>query len=228
MGKLTGKIALVTGSGTGIGRAIAITFAKEGATVVLNGRREEKLREVEKEIGKDKAIIIPADLTDETQVKHLYDILQEKTDGKLDILVNNAGGVNAMEPIGEMTLQQWQQMFDLNLTTQFLATKTFLPMLRKSESGKIISVTSGMVNFFMHGMGAYSASKAAVEALMKSVAEEEKDNNIQVNMFDPLNAESEGNPMGKYDPMEIVDVLIDLAAASSVVKSGEVVAPEVE
>lgn len=64
MGKLTGKAALVTGAGTGLGRAIAITFAKAGATVVLNGRREDKLREVEKEIG-DGAIVIPADMTDE-------------------------------------------------------------------------------------------------------------------------------------------------------------------
>lgn len=226
MGKLTGKVALVTGAGTGLGRAIAVTFAKAGATVVLNGRREEKLREVQKEIG-DGAIVIPADMTDEEEVKGLLDKLQKSTEGKLDILVNNAGGVNAMGSIDEMSLQKWQQMFDLNLTSQFLATKTFLPLLRKSENGKIIAVTSGMVNFFMNGMGAYSASKAAVEALMKTVAEEEKDNGIQVNLFDPLNAVSEGNPQGQYEPMDIVDVLIDLAAATSVEKQGEIIKPQV-
>lgn len=226
MGKLTGKVALVTGAGTGLGRAIAITFAKAGATVVLNGRREEKLREVEKEIG-DGAIVIPADMTDEEEVKNLLDKLQKSTEGKLDILVNNAGGVNAMGSIDEMSLQQWQKMFDLNLTSQFLATKTFLPLLRKSENGKVIAVTSGMVNFFMKGMGAYSASKAAVEALMKTVAEEEKDTGIQVNLFDPLNAVSEGNPQGQYEPLDIVDVLIDLAAATSVIKHGEIIKPQV-
>lgn len=227
MGKLSGKTALVTGSGTGLGRAIAITYANEGATVILNGRREDKLREVEKEIGNDKTIVFPADLTDESQVKELVNKVQESTKGKLDILVNNAGGVNAMDPISDMTLEQWQKMFDLNLTSQFLTTQAFLPMLRQSENGKIISVTSGMVNFFMKGMGAYSASKAAVEALMKTVAEEEKDNGIQVNLFDPLNAVSEGNPQGKYEPMEIVDVLTDLAAAPTVEKNGEVVKPQV-
>src|SRR5690625_6170383 len=67
MGKLSNRIALVTGAGTGLGRGIALTFAKEGATVILNGRREEKLREVEKEIGDGKAIVIPADLTVESE-----------------------------------------------------------------------------------------------------------------------------------------------------------------
>lgn len=132
-----------------------------------------------------------------------------------------------MGSIDEMPLQKWQQMMVLNLTNKFLATKTFLPLLRKSENGKIIAVTSGMVNFFMEGMGAYFTSKAAVEALMKSVAEEEKDNGIQVNLFDPLNAVSEGNPQGQYEPLDIVNVLIDLASSTSVVKHGEIIKPQV-
>lgn len=132
-----------------------------------------------------------------------------------------------MSAIDDMSLQKWQQMLDLNLTSQLLVTRTFLPLLRKSENGKIIAVTSGMVNFFMKGMGAYSASKAAVEALMKTVAEEEKDSGIQVNLFDPLNAVSEGNPQGQYEPLDIVHELVDLAAAPSVVKHGAIIKPEV-
>lgn len=225
MGKLTNRVALITGAGTGLGRAIAIAFANEGATVVLNGRREEKLREVEREIGEGKAIVIPADLTDETAVHALRDELLSSTDGKLDILVNNAGGVSAMNSISELTLEQWKQMMDLNLTSQFLATKAFLPALRKSGNGKILSITSGMVHFYMNGFAAYSSSKAAVEALMKTLAVEEKDNGIQVNLFDPINVISEGNPNGEKDPAEIVATLIELAAASSIEKSGEVVKP---
>lgn len=225
MGKLTNRVALVTGAGTGLGRAIAITFAQEGATVVLTGRREEKLREVEREIGEGKAIVIPADLTDETAVNSLRDNLLSSTDGKLDILVNNAGGVSAMNSISELTLEQWNQMMDLNLTSQFLATKAFLPALRKNGNAKILSVTSGMANYYMNGFGVYSASKAGVEALMKTVAAEEKDNGIQVNLFDPINVISEGNPNGEKEPAEIVASLIELAAASSMEKSGEVVKP---
>lgn len=225
MGKLMNRVALVTGAGTGLGRAIAIAFANEGATVVLTGRREGKLREVEREIGNGKAIVIPADLTDETAVRALRDELLSSTNGKLDILVNNAGGVSAMNSISELTLEQWKQMMDLNLTSQFLATKAFLPTLRKSENGKILSITSGMANFYMNGFGAYSSSKAGVEALMKTVAAEEKENGIQVNLFDPINVISEGNPNGEKDPAEIVAAIIELAAATSIEKSGEVVKP---
>lgn len=227
MGKLSNRIALVTGAGSGIGRAIALTFAKNGATVVLNGRREAKLREVAKEIGDGKAIVIPADLTVEDEVKQLFDKLKQETGGKLNILVNNAGGMGAMAPSSEMTLEQWQSTLNQNATSQFLATKYALPLLRESENAKIISVTSGIVNFFMEGMGAYSAGKGAAELLMKTVAVEEEKNNIQVNMFDPLNAISEGNPGGAHDPMDLVGVLVDLAAASSLEKHGEIIKPDI-
>lgn len=227
MGKLTNRIALVTGAGTGVGRAIALTFANEGATVVLNGRREEKLREVEKEIG-DRAIVLPADLTVESEVQGLLEQLKEKTNGKLDILVANAGGVSAMGTTVDMTTDQWQGMFDLNATTQFLTAKYFLPLLRESDHGKLISVTSGMVNLYFEGMGAYSASKAAAEMLMRTVAVEEEKNNVQVNMFDPLNAITEGNPEGAYDPIDLVGGLVDLAAATTVEKQGEIIKPDVE
>lgn len=126
-----------------------------------------------------------------------------------------------------MTLDQWQDMFAINATTQFLTAKQFLPMLRESDNGKLISVTSGMVNLFYNSMSAYSATKAAAEKLMKTLAVEEEANNVQVNLFDPLNAKSEGNPDGAYEPMDIVGGLVDLAAATSVVKQGEIIKPDV-
>lgn len=230
MGKLTNRVAFVTGAGSGLGWGIALTFAQEGATVVLNGRREEKLREVEEEIGKTegKTIVIPADFTNEAAVKNVREKLDKETGGKLDIFVANAGGVNAMGKATDMTIEQWQGMFDLNATTQFLSAKHFLPILRESDHGKFISVTSGMVNFYMEGMSAYSAMKAAAEMFIRTVAIEEKDTGVQVNMYDPLNAKSEGNPDGAHEPMDIVDVLVDLAAAETVEKHGEIIKPNVE
>lgn len=224
MGKLSTKVALVTGAGTGLGRAIAISLAKEGAIVVLTGRREDKLREVQEVIGSS-AIVIPADVTKETEVHALRDELLNKTNGKLDILVNNAGGVSALAPMSEMTAAHWQKMIDLNLTSQFLTTQAFLPALRESENGKILSVTSGMAHFFMKDFGAYSASKAAVEALMKTIAVEEKDNGIQVNLFDPINVISEGNPQGEKDPMEIVASLVESASIHNMEITGEIIKP---
>lgn len=203
------KTALVTGSGSGLGRAIAIALAEAGFAVVLTGRREEKLRETEKEIGKASTIVIPADLTDEKSVQELHRQLVEKTGGKLDVLVNNVGGVPAMGSLEEITPEQWKLVMDTNLTSQFLATKAFLPELRKSK-GTIISVTSGMAHFFMKGFGAYSASKAAVEALMKTVTEEEKKHGIDVHLFDPQNVISEGNPDGEKDPKEVVGELVEM------------------
>ena len=210
MTKHSNNVALVTGAGTGLGRAIAISLAEEGYTVALNGRTEEKLQKVANEIDDGKTIIVTADVTDEESVNNLRESLLEQTNGRLDVLVNNVGGVPAKAPIAEMTLEQWKQVLDKNLTSQFLVTKAFLPALRECENGKIISVTSGMAHFFMKEFGAYSASKAGMESLMKVVEEEEQEHGIEVHLFDPENVISESNPEGEKDPMEVVDEVIDM------------------
>lgn len=210
MEKTNEKTALVTGAGSGLGRAIAITLAKKGFKVFLTGRREEKLREVETEIGKEQAFVIPADVTNEKSVQELREKLIAHTEGTLDLLVNNVGGVPAMGAIADLSLEDWILMMNTNLTSQFLVTKAFLPELRKNNNGQIISVTSGMAHFFMNGFGPYSASKAGVEAFIKTVAEEEKKHGIDVKLFDPENVVSEGNPDGEKDPMEMMDKFVDL------------------
>ena len=210
MRKTEDKIAMVTGAGTGLGRAIAITLAKEEFKVVLTGRREQELRKVETEIGKERAIVLPADVTNEQSIGELHEALLEHTGGYLDVLVNNVGGVPAVGTIGEITPDKWKLVMDTNLTSQYLVTQAFLPALRKTNNGKIISVTSAMAHFFMKGFGAYSASKAAVEALMKTVAEEEKEHGIEVHLFDPGNVVSQGNPQGEKDPMETMGKIIDM------------------
>ncbi|RKD25830.1 hypothetical protein BEP19_02530 [Ammoniphilus oxalaticus] len=225
MGKLSNRIAFITGAGTGLGRAIAIAFAKEGATVALNGRREEALREVQAEIGEKQAIILPADVTDQSAIHATRDKLLAATGGQLDIVVNNVGGVPTLNSISELTLDEWKQMINLNLTSQFIVANAFLPALRKNGNGKLISVTSALASSYMETYGAYSASKAGVEALMKTLAIEEEKNGIQVNIFDPIYFTSEGNPDTDIDPADIVAILIDLAATSSIEKSGEVVKP---
>ncbi|QAA82025.1 SDR family oxidoreductase [Aequorivita sp. H23M31] len=204
------KIALVTGAGTGLGRAIAKTLAEQDFKVVLTGRREDKLREVQNELGKENAIVITADILDEKSVAALKETLLEQTDGSLDLLVNNVGGVPAMGTIEEMNLDQWQQVMDKNLTSAFLTTKAFLPALRKSNKGTVISVTSGAVHNYFPGMGAYSVSKAALESFVKVLGEEEKDNGISTHLFDPGNVISEANPHGEQDPMEIMDKIVAL------------------
>src|SRR5699024_3644529 len=198
------RVAMVTGTGKGFGKAIAISLAEEGYTVGLNGRGEEKLRKLEKEINNGKTILVPGDVTDEKSVKKIRDTFLEQSGESLDLLVKNVGGVPAKAPISKMTLEQWNQVIDKNLTSQFLVTKAFLPALRDNGSGKIISVTSGMAHFFMKEFGAYSAGKAGMESLMKVVEEEEKEHGIEVHLFDPENVISESNPEGEKDAMEVV------------------------
>src|SRR5699024_3490735 len=113
-------------------------------------------------------------------------------------------------------------------TTQFLSAKHFLPTLRESEHGKLISVTSCMVNFYMEEMSAYSVMKAAAEMFIRTVAVEENDTGVQVNMYDLLNATSEVNTEGAHEPMDIIDVVVDLADAETVEKHGEIINPNVE
>lgn len=226
MGNLEGKVALVTGAGTGLGKAIAKRLAEQGATVALNGRREDRLQEVKQEIG-DNALVFAADASDEKAVAQLIVSLKEQTGGKLDILVNNAGGVSVLSKVSDLTPTDWQKMLAINTTSQLVMTQACLPLLRESGNGQIISVTSGMVNYFAEGMGAYSASKAAAEALMKTVAVEEKENNVHVTLFDPINVVSEGNPDGQYAAMDVAQAVADLAVTPSMEKQGQIVKPQV-
>ena len=210
MKKTENRIALVTGAGTGLGRAIAITLGKQGFKVAITGRRESKLREVEAEIGKERTIVLAADILNEKSVLSLKEKLLEETDGQIDLLVNNVGGVPAMGPLEKMSLEEWQQVMDKNLTSAFLTTKAFLPALRQSQNATIISVTSMVVHKYIPGLGAYSVSKAALESFMKVLGEEEKENGITVHLFDPGDVISEANPQGEQEPMEIMDRIVTL------------------
>ncbi|MFL9833690.1 SDR family oxidoreductase [Chryseobacterium terrae] len=210
MTKTYNRIALVTGAGTGLGRAIAVTLAKQGFKVAITGRRESKLREVEAEIGKENTIVITADILKENSISNLKDELLAQTNGQLDLLVNNVGGVAAMGKIAEMGLEQWQEVMDKNLTSAFLMTKAFLPALRNSKKGTIISITSAAAHNYFPGMGAYSVSKTAIESLMKVLGEEEKENGIITHLFDPGTVISEANPQQGQEPMEVMDEIIAL------------------
>ncbi|GAA0431151.1 hypothetical protein GCM10008983_04570 [Lentibacillus halophilus] len=204
------RVALVTGSGTGLGKAIATSFVNEGMTVVLTGRREDVLQKASEDIGQDQTIVLPGDMTSEASVQKLRDKLLAQTGGRLDILVNNVGGVPARESIEDMTVDQWYQVIDKNTTSQFLVTKYFLPALRRSNHAVIITVTSVLAHFYMKGFGAYSAGKAAAEALIQTVAEEEKANGIQVELLDPGSVATDANPSGKNDSMDVAARLVNM------------------
>ncbi|MFY9301531.1 MAG: SDR family NAD(P)-dependent oxidoreductase [Candidatus Nitrosotenuis sp.] len=181
--KLAGKVALVTGSSRGIGKAIAALFAKEGATVTITGRDEARLEKTAKELGG--VLSIPADIRKEAEVQSVINKIIEKY-GRLDILVNNAGVFTKIKPLHEISESEWNEVIDINLTGQFRFTKAAIPHLQKTR-GNIINIASnaGLKAYENFNADAYSASKAALILLTKTWAIEYAKDRIRVNCICP-------------------------------------------
>ncbi|MBZ4655315.1 MAG: oxidoreductase [Peptococcaceae bacterium] len=184
---LAGKTALVTGGGTGIGKAIAVEFAKNGAKVIVNynaskANAEEVVSEI-KALGGE-AIALQADLTKEEEVKALVEECV-KFGGTIDILVNNAGTLVQRCPIDQMDLSLYNKIMDVNMTSTFLVTKHVIPVMKKT-GGRIINMSSVAAhNGGGPGAVIYATSKAAVATFTKGLAKELAPYNILVNAIAP-------------------------------------------
>jgi 3-oxoacyl-[acyl-carrier protein] reductase len=188
MKRLKGKVALITGASAGIGRGIAIAFAREGAHVALNypDRSEEKnVREVAHRVKKAGATALPvmADVANDGQVKRMVAQVIKKF-GRIDILVNNAGIVSTA-PVEKMSLKVWQRMIDINLTGVFLCTHHVLPHMYERNSGKIINNASQLGYLGNNNLSHYCAAKAGVVAFTRSLAREIGTRNISANCVAP-------------------------------------------
>lgn len=181
---LKGKIALITGASTGIGKATAIELAKNGANVIINYYSGDKEAEdVVKEIKKSgvESIAIKADITKLNEVENMANVIQQKFK-KIDILVNNAGIVKD-RTLKNMTPEEWNAVINTNLNGVFYVTKTILPLI--NEGGRIISMSSIIGQYGNFGQCNYAAAKAGIIGFTKSLAKELGKNKITVNAIAP-------------------------------------------
>lgn len=191
MPRLSGKVAFITGGGTGIGRACAVLFAKEGAQVVVSGRRNEPLRGTVSEIEKagGDALAIVADVTKRESVESALSGAVEYF-GRLNVIVNNAGAV-VVADADHTSDDDWHRVIEANLTGTFLVSRAALPILRKVGGGTIINIGSVLGLVARKQRAAYCASKAGVTGLTKAMALDHAHENIRVNCICPTIVETE-------------------------------------
>lgn len=224
---LTGKSALVTGASGGIGSAIAKVLHKAGANVALHGTRREALEALAGELG-ERAHVTPADLSDPDSPAELVKTAGEAMGG-LDILVNNAG-LTRDNLFLRMSLEEWERVMQVNLTASFLLSKAALRGMMRARWGRIVNITSIVGHTGNPGQGNYSAAKAGLTAMSKSLASEVASRGITVNciapgfietaMTDELNEEQRARIMGQI-PAGRMGSPEDCAAAALYLASDE-------
>ena len=225
---LGGKVALITGASQGLGRALALAYAKEGARVVINARSEESIRPVAGEVEASDAevLALAADVSKRADVERLVDAAVERFD-RIDVLVNNAGVLGPRVAIAEYPEDEWRRVIDANLTGPFLVSKAVVPHM--PEGGSILNVVSGVSVEGRPEWGAYSVSKFGVEGLTQILASELEERGIRVNAVDPggmrtgmrAAAYPEEDPMTRITPEENTGVFLYLASDESKGVTGE-------
>jgi 3-oxoacyl-[acyl-carrier protein] reductase len=178
------QVVLVTGASRGIGRAIAAVFAQAGARVGLMARNEEALAHVAAELGAEQSLVLPADVSEEEQVKNAVQETMAAW-GRVDVLVNNAGLIS-FGPLGEIEPADWRRVIEVNLTGAYLCARAVAPIMEKQGRGQIVNITSvtaqtGGVSGGVH----YSASKGGVASLTKSLARDLAPAGVRVNSIAP-------------------------------------------
>lgn len=222
MPTLQGRLALVTGASRGIGAAVARRFAAEGAHVIAVARTQGALEELDDAVraAGGAATLVPLDLRTFDAIDHMGAALNERFH-KLDIVAACAGVLGSLSPMGHVDPKLWTEVFDVNVTANYRLIRSLDPLLRRSDAGRAMFVTCGAGRALAPFWGAYGASKAALEALVRVYAAEVARTSIRVNLVDPgpvctqLRAEAfpgEDRAVLKV-PEDVTGLFVQLAAA---------------
>ncbi len=222
--RLEGKVALVTGGSRGIGKAVAATYAREGAEVIIAAREVDSLEAAAAEIRKSGGRVVPlqADVAHREAVQGLAEEITRRF-GRLHILVNNASLLGPRVPLLEYPEEEWEQVIAVNLHGPFFIIKACLPFMIQAGEGSIINVSSGVGRVGKPRWGAYAASKFGLEGLTQVLAAELKAHHIRVNAVNPggtrttmrAAAYPEEEPFTLPTPEEITPVFLYLASDAS-------------
>lgn len=237
--RLSGKTALITGASRGIGEAVALAYAREGAQLILVARSTKDLERIDDKIraeGSLTPLLIPLDLRDYVKIDEMAGHLATRY-GKLDILVGNAGMLGELAPIHHTTPQNWHDVIGLNLNSNWHLIRALDPLLRQSDAGRVIMLTSSDSGMADPYWGAYAASKVALDVMTKTYANEiESITNIKANLIDPgatdttmLRKAFPGEDMTKYPkPSQITEAFVALASTECTFQGQIIKAQEFE
>ena len=228
--RLAGRIALVTGASKGIGRAVAKRYALEGATVIAIARNKKELISLDDEITQatgQSAVLVDEDLTKYATIDQVGEALFKRY-GKLDIVVGAAGILGQLSPVGHIPPEIWDRVFALNLTANWRLLRSVDPLLRQSDAGRAIFVTCSQSSMPAAFWGAYGASKAALDQMIRIYATEMVETKVKANLIDPGPVRSalriKAFPGEDQDtlrsPEDVTNVFVDLADPANN-KSGE-------
>ncbi len=223
-GRLQGRIALITGASRGIGRAVALRFAQEGAQVVLCARTQGALEELDDEILKltgDNATLAPMDLRNFSAVEQMAAAVFDRFK-RLDVLVGNAGLLTSLSPMAQVSPKDWDEVISINLTANYHLLRSFDPLIRASKAGRAIFVSSTVTQGTWPFWGAYAVSKAGLETMIKTYASENKKSNIRANILNPGPTRTSmrpiaypgENPETIKPPEDVTEYFLQLAEAS--------------